>query len=440
MKLKTTILCGYAALLFSVSSAQTVLPDLGAGGAAEAINDQGQVVGVVYDPNTYLAKPARWTNGSLAVLATGTFEDAQPLSISPNGKFVVGKGGDVFTTPAGNPVIWDQAGSIQTLPHLGFGGIATSVNDSGVAVGYVYDFDNTWRAARWTADGNLELLPAASSERFSGAFDINSTGHIAGFAYTEPFYEASVKWSIGAPTFLEDATWNFGRAIALAENNTSLVLSTRRTEFIQTWFTVRENGERTTLQPLEPSLHFTAKDINAAENVVGYGSAPNESDSIRIRAAVWIGGVPTVLPVPNESTYSIAGGISETGAVAGTLFDSDGTFSLPATWEPVAGAGAQLRLSPIKARPGQTVRLRATFTMGGKPKAGMTVKFMTAGHATLGTAQTNANGIAEILHAIPRTAQPGVSVYRAAMGGTRTWHGTFEIVADSASKPRPQPR
>jgi len=342
MQLKSSVLLVLCAATAQGAFAQTVLADLGGGGTAQALNDQGQVVGMVFDPVNHVPLPARWNNGVLSVLDTGTFGEAQSLNIGPDGRFVAGKGGEVYISPAGRPVVWDEAGTLRVLPDLGFGGVATGVNNLGVVVGVVYDSDFTSRAARWSANGTLQLLPTINStERFSGALEINSSGNIAGFSYNEPFYEVAVRWGAQGPVLLDDAAWNFGRALAIAENDSVLYISQSRTTFAQTWFTQRPDGVRTVVQPLEPSLHFTAKDINSAQNVVGFGSVPNSDDPIRIRAAVWVEGQPQVLPVPNEATYSMAYGINEAGGVAGVLYDTLTNSVVAVTWAPVPGSGSQ---------------------------------------------------------------------------------------------------
>lgn len=353
MQLSTSVLLIICAATAQSALAQTVLTDLGAGGSGQALNDKGQVVGIVFDPQTSLPLPARWTNGVLSLLDTGTFGEAQPLNISRDGRFVAGKGGDVYVSPAGTPVVWDEVGTLRVLADLGFGGIATGVNDLGIAVGIVYDFDMTSRAARWSASGTLELLPVVNtSERFSGALEINSGGHIAGFSYNEPFYEVAVRWDSQGPVLLDEAAWYFGRALAIAENNSVLYISQSRTSFGQTWFTQQPNGVRTVVQPLDPSLHFLVEDINSAENVVGFGSVPDSVDPIRIRAAIWIQGQPQVLPVPNEATYSMAYGINEAGGVTGALFDTLTNATVAVIWAPVSGAGPVAPV-PDRTRPVQ---------------------------------------------------------------------------------------
>lgn len=352
MRLRTSVSLMLCAATAQSGLAQTSLPDLGAGGAAQALNDRGHVVGVVYDSNSYLPLPARWDNGRLTLLGTGAFGEAQPLNVSREGRFVAGKGGDVFITPAGTPVLWDETGALRVLPDLGFGGIATGVDDLGVAVGIVYAADQSSRAARWSANGQLELLPVVNaSELVSGALEINSSGHIAGFSYTEPFYEAAVRWDSQGPTLLDQAAWNAGRAVAIAESSTVLYLSTSRFTLGQTWYTQRPDGARTVIQPLNSSLHFTAEDVNSAENVVGYGSVPDNVDPIRIRAAIWIQGQPWVLPVPNENTYSMAYGVNEAGAVAGVLLDNTTAMTRPVTWAPIRGAGFRPAAIPVSTSP-----------------------------------------------------------------------------------------
>lgn len=118
-----------------------------------------------------------------------------------------------------------------------------------------------------------------------------------------------------------------------------LYISSNRTSLGQMWFKQQPDGARTVVQPLDPSLHFTAEDVNSAQNVVGFGSVPNVLDPIRIRAAVWVRGQPQLLPVPNEATYSMAYGINEAGAATGVMFDTVTNESKAVTWAPVPGAG-----------------------------------------------------------------------------------------------------
>ncbi len=429
MYCKRNTLIVLAALISGASFAQTILPDLGTGGVAYALNDQGDAVGVVYEPETHLPKPARWNDGVLSVLDVGTFGEALPLNISRDGRFAVGKGGDVFIIPAGTPVLWDETGALRVLPDIGFGGIATAVTDQGVAVGFVYAADQSSRAARWSADGTLELLPGVNpNETFSAALDINSAGYIVGFSSSEPFYQASVKWGSAGLTTLDDAEWNTGRAVAVSESSTSLYVSNSRTSFTQTWFTQRPNGDRTVIQPLDPTLHFTANDVNSADNVVGFGSVPDEFDPIRIRAAIWLGGNPQLLPVPSDLFYSYANSVNESGGVAGALQDTLQGTVVPTIWDPIEGAGVQIALNTAKGRPGQTVRLRAAFRHAGKPQAGVMIRFMNAAQTVIGTARTNSLGFAEVSHTIPANAPVGRSVYMATLNGTQKWHGTVEVL------------
>jgi len=168
--------------------------------------------------------------------------------------------------------------------------------------------------------------------------------------------------------------------------------------------------------------------VNSADNVVGFGSVPDEFDPIRIRAAIWLGGNPQLLPVPSDLFYSYANSVNESGGVAGALQDTLQGTVVPTIWDPIEGAGVQIALNTAKGRPGQTVRLRAAFRHAGKPQAGVMIRFMNAAQTVIGTARTNSLGFAEVSHTIPANAPVGRSVYMATLNGTQKWHGTVEVL------------
>jgi uncharacterized membrane protein len=101
--------------------------------------------------------------------------------VSPSGTMV----GSISTTcgPGFAPALWNQSGQLTALPALSgtCGGVARSINASGVAVGSAYT-GSTSSSVRWTPNGagySAELLPALPNGTDAGAWSINDLGWIS---------------------------------------------------------------------------------------------------------------------------------------------------------------------------------------------------------------------------------------------------------------------
>ena len=117
----------------------TPLPDLGTGGTAFGINNQGQIVGLVNSPGTIFA--ALWENGALK--------------------------------------------NLHTLPG-DFAAIASGINNRGQVVGSTLDSHFNWSHAFIYQDGVMTdlntLFPRDSNLLATMANQINSAGQIVGMA------------------------------------------------------------------------------------------------------------------------------------------------------------------------------------------------------------------------------------------------------------------
>lgn len=166
-------------------------------GAATAINDRGQIVGISGTCGFAVgyitgAHAVLWDNGQVIQIRTPYGDQAPwwntPMMINERGD-VVGFYG-VPNDPAGNftpPFIWTREKGFRSIPLLAgdIAGVATSINNSGQVVGYSNDAKGTFHA--WIWEGGMVRNLSALIEPGSGltgpnmlAFDINDLGEIAG--------------------------------------------------------------------------------------------------------------------------------------------------------------------------------------------------------------------------------------------------------------------
>jgi len=168
-------------------AANWTLIDLGTLGGSEtfadSINDLGQVVGTSRLPDDADSHAFFYANGVMQDISPINSGDirAGRLGINNLGDVVSG----VVVGDAYYPVIYRpqsmQTTALGTLGAMsGFTGVATAINDSGVAVGYSYLSLGGTRHAFAYRNGTLSDLGSLGG--YSGALAINSSGTAAGFA------------------------------------------------------------------------------------------------------------------------------------------------------------------------------------------------------------------------------------------------------------------
>ena len=168
-------------------------------GAATALNDRGQIVGIsgacgIAVGGVSAAHAVIWENGvaSEIVNPNGALYWNTPMMINARGD-VVGFAG-VPGDAAGNftpPFMWTRQGGFVFLPLLqgDIAGVATSINNSGQVVGYSNDASGAFHPWIWqrgvTVNLNALLEPGSG---LTGpvllAFDINDRGQITGTTST----------------------------------------------------------------------------------------------------------------------------------------------------------------------------------------------------------------------------------------------------------------
>ncbi|MGC2110321.1 MAG: hypothetical protein WA655_12445 [Candidatus Korobacteraceae bacterium] len=194
----------------------TQLPTLGGrNGWANVINNQGEAVGTAEnntpDPNcpapqVLQFKPVTWTNGHVHELPTfGGDLDGVAEAINDNGD-VVGSSGDCgpFSVNltyllARHALLW-QKGRVTDLGNLGgdFGNIAFFVNNHGQVVGSSdLAGDETGHAFLWTRGTGMQDLGALPGDIISAAIGMNDAGEIVGVSLDASYNLRAFLWRNG---------------------------------------------------------------------------------------------------------------------------------------------------------------------------------------------------------------------------------------------------
>ena len=169
-----------------------LLTDLGTLGGTEsfayAINDHGQIVGLARlsgDTSTHSFLYSNGTMTDLSPLNSGSIQTVGPTGINNSGQVASG----LVVAGVYVPSIFDSAsgdvellGSLGGVTDFGFSGVATSISNSGDAVGYSYT-DTTNRHAFLYSNGLMTDIGSLGG--YSAALGINDVGTIVGFSATE---------------------------------------------------------------------------------------------------------------------------------------------------------------------------------------------------------------------------------------------------------------
>jgi probable HAF family extracellular repeat protein len=180
-------------------------------GAATAINDRGQIVGIsgncgIAVGSTTALHMMIWENGGFTVIENpnGAQYWNTPMMINERGEVVgfLGVPGDTFGnfTP---PFLWTKAGGLTILPMPSgdIAGAATSINERGQIVGYSNDASGDVHPLLWQNGQvtNLNALIEPNPELTAPIallFDINDRGEITGGTLNG---QAIVATPVGAP-------------------------------------------------------------------------------------------------------------------------------------------------------------------------------------------------------------------------------------------------
>jgi probable HAF family extracellular repeat protein len=259
----------------SLFAGNWTLTDLGTLGGSEtladSINDLGQVVGmsrVTGDTDTHAFFYDNGVMQDLAPINSGDIRASFRLGLNISGRIVSG----VVTDGAYYPAIYDrQSGQTTTLGSLGstsgFTGVATAINNSGVAVGISY-LTSGVRHGFVYRNGTMSDLGSLGG--YSGALAINGAGTAVGFSSDSPNgFQRAVIW---ANNSILDISNGF-ESQALGINDFGNVVGETTTLAGNQEAFLWSNGSTENLGTLAPGRSSEAFSINNEGNIVGTSEA-----------------------------------------------------------------------------------------------------------------------------------------------------------------------
>lgn len=244
--------------------------DLGTLGGSETfangINDLGQVVGTSRLPGDDDSHAFFYSGGVMQDIAPINSGDIRggPLALNNLGQIASGiiSGGVYY------PAIYEpQNMRTTTLGSLGFNsgftGVATGINDSGVAVGYSYINSNNRHAFVYRGGIMTDL---GSLGGYSGALAINNSGIIAGFSsQTSNGFERAVVWQNNSILDISNGLESEARGV----NNGGQVVGETETPLGNRQGFLWSDGTERYLGTLPTGLNSEAYSINNQGDVVG---------------------------------------------------------------------------------------------------------------------------------------------------------------------------
>lgn len=255
----------------SLFASSWTLTDIGTLGGSEtfadSINDLGQVVGMsrlAGDSDTHAFFYNNGVMQDLAPINSGDIRASFRVGLNNVGRIVSG----VVVGDAYYPTIYNlQSGQTTTLGSLGstsgFTGVATAINDSGVAVGVSY-LSSGVRHAFVYRNGAMNDLGSLGG--YSGALSINSSGAAVGFSSDSPNgFGRAVIWANNSILDISNGFESQARRINDFGQVVGETLTPTGTREAFLW----NNGTSENLGILAPGRSSDAFSINNEGNVVG---------------------------------------------------------------------------------------------------------------------------------------------------------------------------
>jgi probable HAF family extracellular repeat protein len=259
----------------SLFASNWTISDLGTLGGSEtfadSINDLGQIVGMSRldgDTDTHAFFYENGVMQDLAPINSGDLRASFRLGLNNAGRIASG----VVVDDAYYPAIYNrQNGQTTTLGSLGsmsgFTGVATAINDSGVAVGISY-LSSGIRHGFIYRNGAMSDLGSLGG--YSGALAINRAGTAVGFASDSPNgFQRAVIWNNGSILDISNGFESQARAI----NDSGQVVGETATQAGTQEAFLWSNGASENLGTLTPGRNSQAFGINNEGNIVGTAEA-----------------------------------------------------------------------------------------------------------------------------------------------------------------------
>ena len=411
MRNTTILLATFAATTAIVSASSADVPfqqlaDFGFGGSPFDISPSGRIVGglrsqVGGKPGPYV--PVIWDSINSAPVELPTPFGGYASAINSVGD-VIGYEFQEFG-PFGYPVLWVNGQEKVMLPHLGEGGFAYDINESGVIVGSVIS-EGRYVAARWV-DRQLEVLAlpefdSGGEATWSFANSINSSGTIAGTIQAPSGTpSAALRWDAEGMVSLVPSEGIETKGVSIDNEGGVLINGYFDGGVSRAPALVNPDGQASVF-PVPPQFPAGAVGLAMSRNSIVAGYTYDfdvVNGQFRIKAVAWPNGAFTELELPPGQSFAFPSGVGSNGVVFGSVLGTTGDAIVPGLWALDIEDGSMQPLTASGA-PGETVELSAVSRCGDDPNVGHSVAMIVEG-VMVGRSITDAQGRARLAFTIP---------------------------------------
>lgn len=297
--------------------------------AGYGVSPAGIAFGISAHGNGFLAQAFTWTlDGGIVGLPNLAGRNYSYALGANDSGMVVGISQTAVTTGASRlPIVWQNGVASQLPLPAGYGrGDAFGVNASGVAVGSAFS-PSTARGVIYSG-GSATIITqtTANGSFFVTAFDINDSGRVVGQGDdpTNPARNVGIIYDIGIATAIDiGSLLGLNGAIAWGVNNSGHVVGTSMQDTQETGlpFIWSDANGMVPIPLTSGTTKATARAVNSAGWVVGWGSAPGMVPFLYDGAATYR--LQDLIPAGSGwdlsmNSSSSAYGINDSGVIVGT--------------------------------------------------------------------------------------------------------------------------
>lgn len=309
------------------ASSVEVLPDLGGGADAYAINDRGDIVGHVENLTRGITSAALWRDSQLIEL--GTLGGKYAVAYAINNKSEVVGLSYPTTNNTVHAFLWKN-GAMIDLGCLPGGNYceALDINNSGDIVGRSDDANGIMHAVKWSRGRIIDLQPNTTENGI--ALSINDSGVAGGFVERPDGTLRATVWDGKRQRHFDE----FASALVRGINNHGSLLIEQYTDDQDearsvNFYLVR--GDNVTNLTYQNNVYFVATALNNRDQVSGWLMEVTPEQVVE-RVVLWEKGqVYQVAPVPQPFLSGKPRGLNDRGQQVGFLYT--GTGLKAAVWK-----------------------------------------------------------------------------------------------------------